>query len=245
LSPRALHDNLNGEAPTSFDAPPAPPAPDGNTGLGEAFSTAQRAEPRAELFADRGTYAALRYVGQVRGMFLICEGDDGLYVLDQHAAAERVSFDRLKKAYTSRSVAMQRLLVPEVVELSPSEVATLEENADEILRLGVEVRAVGDAAVAVHGVPELLAHAEPGRLVRDLVSETSRAAGRPFGGAVDLVLATMACHGSLRAGDAISAAEVTALLRALDQVGFAGHCPHGRPLVMRMPFEELERKVGR
>jgi DNA mismatch repair protein MutL len=192
-----------------------------------------------------GRYGALRYVGQVRGTFLICEGEDGLYVLDQHAAAERVTFERLKKSYAARGVAMQRMLVPEVVELSPSDVAMVEENADEISRLGVEVRAVGDSAVAVHGVPDLLVRAEPSRLVRDLVAEVSRAAGRPFRGAVDLVLATMACHGSVRAGDAISEAEVTALLRALDEVDFAGHCPHGRPLVMRMSFSELERKVGR
>jgi DNA mismatch repair protein MutL len=181
----------------------------------------------------------------MRGMFLVCEGEDGMYVLDQHAAAERVTFDRLRKAHATRGVGMQRLLVPEVVELTPSEVALLEENADELSRLGVEVRAVGDSAVAVHGVPELLVRSEPRRMVRDLVAEVSRTAGRPFRGAVDLVLATMACHGSVRAGDAISREEVAALLTALDDVDFAGHCPHGRPLVMRMPFAELERKVGR
>jgi DNA mismatch repair protein MutL len=194
---------------------------------------------------EAGGYASLRYVGQVRGTFLICEGSDGLYVLDQHAAAERVTFDRLRRSYAARGVAMQRMLVPELVELSPSEVALLEENAEEVSRLGVEVRAVGDGAVAVHGVPDLLVRADPTRLVRDLVAEVSRASGRPFRGAIDLVLATMACHGSVRAGDAVSPAEVEALLRALDAVDFAGHCPHGRPLVMRMPFAELERRVGR
>ena len=200
---------------------------------------------REPLFEGRGGYGALRYVGQVRGTFLICEGEDGLYILDQHAAAERVTFERLKKSHATRGVAMQRLLVPEVVSLTPGEVAMLEENAAEVSRLGVEVRAVGDSAVAVHGVPELLVRAEPARLVRDLVAEVSRTAGRPFRGAVDLVLATMACHGSVRAGDALSPDEVMALLRALDGVDFAGHCPHGRPLVMRMSFGELERKVGR
>jgi len=210
------------------------------------FATDSTSSPPApELFESRAGYGGLRYVGQVRGTFLICEGEDGLYVLDQHAAAERVTFDRLRKAHATRGVAMQRLLVPEVVELSPGEVALLEENADEVSRLGVEVRAVGDSAVAVHGVPDLLQRAEPVRLIRDLVAEVSRAAGRPFGGAVDLVLATMACHGSIRAGDAIAPAEVTALLHALDEVDFGGHCPHGRPLVMRMSFGELERKVGR
>jgi DNA mismatch repair protein MutL len=206
-----------------------------------------RPEPAGapDLAAGAGTYGGLRYVGQVRGTFLVCEGHDGLYVLDQHAAAERVTFDRLRRAHAARGVAMQRLLVPEVVELSPSEVALLEDRAEEVARLGLEVRAVGDGAVGVHGVPELLVRAQPAQLVRDLAAELSRAAGRPFRGAVDLVLATMACHGSVRAGDAVSPEEVAALLRALDRVDFAGHCPHGRPLVMRMAFGELERRVGR
>ncbi|MDB4940759.1 MAG: mismatch repair protein MutL [Labilithrix sp.] len=202
-------------------------------------------QPEPGLFEARAGYAALTYVGQVRGMFLVCEGPDGLYVLDQHAAAERVTFDRLRKAHAAHGVEMQRLLVPEVVELSPSEVALLDEHAGDVSRLGVEVRAVGDSAVAVHGVPRLLLRAPPAQLVRDLVSEVSRSAGRPFGGAVDLVLATMACHGSVRAGDPMAPAEVTALLTALDGVDFAGHCPHGRPLVMRMAWSELERRVGR
>ena len=217
---------------------------------GNLFAEPEPAAPepgaaREPLFEGRGGYGSLRYVGQVRGTFLICEGEDGLYILDQHAAAERVTFERLKRSHATRGVAMQRLLVAEVVPLTPGEVAMLEENTEEVSRLGVEVRAVGDSAIAVHGVPELLVRAEPARLVRDLVAELSRAAGRPFRGAVDLVLATMACHGSVRAGDALSAEEVTSLLRALDDVDFAGHCPHGRPLVMRMSFGELERKVGR
>jgi DNA mismatch repair protein MutL len=168
----------------------------------------------------------------VKATYLLCEGADGLYVLDQHAAAERVTFDRLRLAHAERGVGMQRLLVPEIVELTASDVALLEENGPEILRLGVEVRAVSDASVAVHGVPELLARQDPSRIVRDLVAELSRAAGRPFAGAVDLVLATMACHGSVRAGDGMGREEL-------------GHCPHGRPLVMRLAWPELERRVGR
>ena len=198
-----------------------------------------------ELFADKGLFATLRFVGQVRATYLVCEGGDGLYVLDQHAAAERVTFDRLRRAFAESGLAVQRLLVPEVVELPASEVALLEEQAEEILKMGVELRAVGESALAVHGVPALLARAEPGRIVRDLVAELSRAAGRAFGGAVDLVLATMACHGSIRAGDAVTREAAEALLRGLDAVDFAGHCPHGRPVVMRLGWGELERRVGR
>jgi DNA mismatch repair protein MutL len=205
------------------------------------FTSTERESP-----APQSRYALLRYVGQMRGMFLVCEGEDGLYVLDQHAAAERVTFDRLRRAHEKKQLEVQRLLVPEIVEIGATEVALLEESAETVAQLGMEVRAVADNAIAVHGVPALLGkRAEPGRLVRDLASELSRAGSRAFAGAIDLVLATMACHGSVRAGDAMSREEVEALLRALDAVDFAGHCPHGRPLVMRTPWNELEKKVGR
>lgn len=190
-------------------------------------------------------YGKLRFASQMNATFLVCEGEDGLYVLDQHAAAERVTFDRLRRAHAARAMPMQRLLVPEVVDLPPLDVAALEENAEAVAALGVEVRAVGDSAVAVHAVPALLTRREPARVVKDLVAEISRTTGRAFGGAVDLVLATMACHGSIRAGDAVSPEEARALLTALDEVDFAGHCPHGRPIVMRMGWSELERRVGR
>lgn len=226
---------------------PAPRSPEGPGLFGAAslFAPTHAAEAPG-LFADEaGLYARLRFVGQVRATFLVCEGEDGLYVLDQHAAAERVTFDRLRHAHAARGVGMQRLLVPEIVELGASDVALLEEHAAEIAGLGVEVRAVSDASVAVHGVPDLLVRKDPARVVRDLAAELSRAAGRPFAGAVDLVLATMACHGSVRAGDAVGREEAEALLRSLDQVDFAGHCPHGRPLIMRLSWSELERRVGR
>jgi len=145
----------------------------------------------------------------------------------------------------SRTIATQQLLIPDVIEMLPTEVAMLEERAGDVAALGIEVRAVGSGAVAVHAVPALLARARPERIVRDLVAELGHADRRPFGDAADLVLATMACHGSIRAGDAVSRAEAGALLRALDDIDFAGHCPHGRPVVTRIGYDELERRVGR
>jgi DNA mismatch repair protein MutL len=131
------------------------------------------------------------------------------------------------------------------VALLPSEVEALAEHADEALELGLEVSRVGDQTVSVTAVPALLKRAQPERLVRDLVAELSRNAARPFGDAVDRVIATMACHGSVRAGDSLHVEQATALLRALDAVDFSGHCPHGRPVVTRLSFDELERRVGR
>ena len=255
---QAWHSSANGGGGAPWAPPPSgapsPLAPSGAL-LPEADPWSLGGAPPApspgseaavpSLFSDRGFYSRLRFVGQVRATFLVCEGDDGIYVLDQHAAAERVTFDRLRKAYAAREVASQRLLVGEIVELLPAEVAALEENADAVSALGLELRAVGGSAVAVHAVPALVARAAPARLVRGIVAEVSRAAGRPFGAAADLVLATMACHGSARAGDGLSREEAEALLRALDAVDFSGHCPHGRPVITRMSFDELERRVGR
>ena len=222
----------------SFTPQPAPRVANGE---------ASEAEPSSTLFSTRGFYEGLRFVAQVRGTFLICEGQDALYVVDQHAADERRNFDKLRRSFETRAVAVQKLLVPEVVELQPSEAAALAEHEDVALRLGVEIRSAGPSAIAVHGVPALLARARPERLVRDLLAELSRGSelARPYSGAVDLVLATMACHGSIRAGDALSAEQAQALVASLDGVDFSGHCPHGRPVLLRIPFSELERRVGR
>ena len=210
---------------------------------GPSTQASRSEDPR--LFSTQGFYASLRFAAQIRSTFLVCESDDGVYVIDQHAADERRNFDKLRRAFETRAVAVQKLLVPEIVEVSPEEAVTLAEHEEVAARLGVEVRTVGPTSVAVHGVPALLVRARPERLLRDLLAELSRAASRPFSGAVDLVLATMACHGSIRAGDALSAQQAQALVAALDDVDFSGHCPHGRPVLLRIPFSELERRVGR
>ncbi len=191
-----------------------------------------------------GSFGQLRYVGQLRRMYLLCEGEMGVVILDQHAAAERVTFERLRKAYGSRTVAMQPMLVPERVELSPEEVALVEERADDFMSLGMDLSPLGPTTVAVRAVPALLLRADPRKLARDLVSELARQ-GNDFSRAVDLVLATMACHGSVRGGDPLADDEARALLLSLDNVDFAGHCPHGRPVVWSMRWGELERRVGR
>jgi DNA mismatch repair protein MutL len=239
-------------APDPWDLGPASEDPSTQKSIAERTTPAsldaapaRLAASTAALFDGAGFYASLEFLAQVRATFLVCSGSDGLYVLDQHAAAERVTFHRLRRAFASRTIATQRLLLPEVVELLPAEIAALEENAAGVARLGVELRAVGPSAVAVHAVPTLLMRARPERIVRDLVAELGHAAKRPFGDAADLVLATMACHGSIRAGDALSREEAVALLRALDDIDFAGHCPHGRPVVTRIGYDELERRVGR
>ena len=203
-------------------------------------SSPSRVEPRTDV-----RWSTLKFVAQIRQTYLLCEGEDGLYVLDQHAAAERVTFDRLRREYSARKVPSQALLFPMTLDASPGEIQTLEEHSDEFAKVGFDVRVRGTDAVSVHTVPKLLQRASPERLVRDLLTEVARTGGRAFSDAVDLALATMACHGSIRAGETLSPKEAAALLESLDQADFAGHCPHGRPVVTFTSWAELERQVGR
>lgn len=202
--------------------------------------TAAPIRPRPEV-----PWASLRFIAQLRMTYLMCEGEDGIYLLDQHAAAERVTFTRLRREYQARSVPSQALLFPLVIDVTPEEIELVEERQREIAEVGLDVRARGATSLSVHAVPRLLSRASPERLLRDLLTEVSRSGGRGFSDAVDLALATMACHGSIRAGDALSPNEAKALLAALDEADFAGHCPHGRPVVTFLSYIELERKVGR
>ena len=149
-------------SPAPSGADPFPTDGEPTTLPSDPWSGASPADPPPpSLFRGVGFYASLEFLAQVRATFLVCAGSDGLYVLDQHAAAERVTFHRLRTAFASRAVQMQRLLIPEVVELVSAEIATIEENAEEIAALGVELRAVGPNAVAVHGVPTLVESASP------------------------------------------------------------------------------------
>jgi DNA mismatch repair protein MutL len=227
-------------APPPEIAPPLPPPAPPPVPYPTALEMAEAAAKERKV-----VFGALRFVAQVRSTFFVCEGSDGLYLLDQHAAAERVTFDRLKRGFTAREVASQKMLFPVIVNVSASEAALVEEQQDTIARMGLDVRVAGPGAVGVHAVPLLLLKASPERLVRDLLDEVSHAGERAFSGAIDRALATMACHGSLRAGDPVAPDEAKALLAALDEVDFAGHCPHGRPVVMRIGWGELEARVGR
>ncbi|HEX7451447.1 MAG TPA: hypothetical protein VF294_04150, partial [Polyangiaceae bacterium] len=190
-------------------------------------------------------WSSLSFVAQLRQTYLLCESRDGIYLLDQHAAAERVTFTRLQKQYQGRAVPSQSLLFPVTLDVLPAEAELVELRAKEMAEVGLDVRVRGAESISIHAVPKLLQRASAERLVRDLLAEVSRKGGRGFSDAVDLALATMACHGSVRAGDPLSASEVKALLEALDDADFAGHCPHGRPVVTFLSWAELERKVGR
>ncbi len=191
------------------------------------------------------SFGGLRFLVQVRLTYLVCEGADGLYLIDQHAASERVAFHRLLAQHRSRSVSSQVLLFPAMVELTPAQTELIERRQADFTALGMEVRVRDRQRVSIHAIPKLLLAASPERLLHDLLGELSTSNERGFSLAIERALALFACHGALRAGEVVLPAQATALLRALSEVDFSAPCTHGRPIVATMSFAELERKVGR
>jgi DNA mismatch repair protein MutL len=190
-------------------------------------------------------WSKLKFLNQVRQTYLVCQAEDGICIIDQHAAAERVVFSKLRKQYQAKDIAAQALLFPATVEMHPDEMETFVRYSAEVEKMGLDVQQRGPATLSVHAVPRLLQKASPERILRDLLAEFGRTGNRAFSGAVDKMLATMACHAAIRAGDLVHPGEAQALLEGLDGADFAGYCPHGRPIVAFLSWAELERKVGR
>lgn len=231
--------------PTDVSALAPPPVSSPASESAQSPLDVSLGSPRLVDRQGKTAWGKLRFLTQVRETYLLCEGHEGLYVLDQHAAAERVVFSKLRSQYRAQSVASQALLFPLTVEVTPQESETLSLRAEQIAAVGLDVRVRTPEAVSIHAVPRLLQTASPERLLRDLLTELTRSGERAFSDAVDKALATMACHAAVRAGDPLSRGEAEALLKALDEADFAAYCPHGRPIVAFTSWEELERKVGR
>lgn len=190
-------------------------------------------------------FVDLRVLGQLATTYVLCEGRGELVIIDQHAAHERVTLDRLTKARRARLGAGQRLLTPLVVELTPARAAALAARLDVLAEVGMEVEPFGGASVAIKQVPEALAGVDPVALVHDIADDLAEGGpGRPAEAVVDGLLNTLACHGSVRAGRTLSPYEMRELLRSLDAVDFEV-CAHGRPVCIRVSPGELERRFHR
>jgi DNA mismatch repair protein MutL len=180
--------------------------------------------------------------------YLVCEGPGELVLVDQHAAHERVAFQRLRRAHGQRAVPRQRLLFPLRVEIGEVATAALRsgEYAATLSGLGFDVEPFGATELVVRAVPEPLREADPKPLLLDVLGQLGddgRASA--LEAKLDEVLATMACHSVVRAGDVLTAEQALALLGELDDMDLRSHCPHGRPVLLRLPTTELERRFGR
>ncbi|NJC33230.1 DNA mismatch repair protein MutL [Sphingomonas jejuensis] len=214
-----------------------------------APAPAARAEPAA-LPPPEGDAAARHPLGVARGQvaatYIVAETEDGLILVDQHAAHERLVLERMRAARIGGTVAAQTLLLPEVVDLDEPACDRLEQRADELGRLGLAVERFGATAMLVRAVPALLGFPDVAGLLQDLADELGAYDhATALSDRLDHVAATMACHGSVRAGRVLSVAEMNALLREMEVTPNSGQCNHGRPTWIKLANADIEKMFGR
>jgi DNA mismatch repair protein MutL len=186
-------------------------------------------------------------VAQVLDTYVIAVAEDGSLVLvDQHAAHERLTHEALRGQMLDGGVRSQPLLLPAVVDMPPADAARLLARGDELSRLGLEIEAFGPGAVLVRALPAALGAPEPGPLLRDLADELEELdEATALSVRLDAVIARLACHGSIRAGRRLNAAEMDVLLRQMEATPRAATCSHGRPTFLKLSRAEIERLFGR
>ena len=233
--------SLGTDTPESTAVEPEPvpvPTATGSLAEGEGF------EPVLENFeADRPYFG--RALGQVAGVYVLAEREDGIVVVDMHAAAERVTYERLKKSLDEKDLPVQPFLIAQVFRVTPAEIATIEAHKEELLAFGIDVSVTGENAAALRAVPAIIAEAPADSLetlVHEILDELESF------GTSDLtevmrnkVLATVACHGSVRANRKLTLPEIDALLRSMEKTERIDQCNHGRPTWKLLTTDELDK----
>ncbi len=213
-----------------------------DVGAAGASARVEIAAPEADLI-DRPLGAAR---AQVHESYIVAQTRDGVVIVDQHAAHERLTYERMKAALAASGVARQLLLIPEIVELDEADVDRLAGRAEELARYGLVIEPFGPGAVAVRETPALLGEIDAGALVRDLAEHIAEwDDGLPLERKLMHVAATMACHGSVRAGRRLKSEEMNALLREMETTPNSGQCNHGRPTYVELKLADIERLFGR
>jgi DNA mismatch repair protein MutL len=212
-------------------------------GFAEAPS-ARIEPPQADPGAEALPLGAAR--AQVHENYIIAQTERGIVIVDQHAAHERLVYERLKRQRAGHGIAAQSLLIPVIVELTDSDAARLLEAAPDLQRLGLAVEPFGRGAVAVREVPAVLGQVDARRLILDVLDELSDLGDSGLVQTrIDAVLSRMACHGSIRSGRQMRAEEMNALLREMEATPHSGQCNHGRPTYVELKLADVERLFGR
>jgi DNA mismatch repair protein MutL len=255
IEPRAPTSSLESLFARQHSAPQERVSEAGKAFVGSGRSYEQdlvlRPEAKAEeaeaLPGDAAQYPLGVARGQVAQTYIVAEAEDGLVIVDQHAAHERLVLERLKAAGVGEEAARsQALLLPEVVELDETACDRLEERAEQFGAFGLAIERFGPAAMLVRSVPAALSGGDVEALVRDVADDlATNGDALLLGEKLDHVLATMACHGSVRAGRTLSVAEMNALLREMEVTPRSGQCNHGRPTWVKLAHGDIEKLFGR
>jgi len=193
-----------------------------------------------------GCFSSLQILGQILGCYIVCASAHGLALIDQHAAHERVAFERLRRQLETGQVSAQALLLPQTLELNAGEISLIEANCETLKSFGFALEPFGPGAYAITEAPALLPEGDYTQLVRQMVADLADVdTSTKLRIHLEGRLATIACHSVIRANRSLKLDEIKALLRDLDQIDFATQCPHGRPVLIEISREELERMFKR
>jgi DNA mismatch repair protein MutL len=185
----------------------------------------------------------LRVLGQVAATYIIAEGPEGMYLIDQHAAHERVMYEKILSQLANQSVDRQPLLDPLIVDLSPDQLGAFDRSRDELKEIGFEIEAFGNGSVAIREVPAVVGNVDIGKRLQRILQELAEGgAGTSW---LDSVAVSAACHTSIRAGQALSLAEMRELIAALERTSQPRACGHGRPTMLHMTQTDLEKQFSR
>ncbi len=200
-----------------------------------------------ELFGEQGFYSSLKIIGQLGDLYIVCAYGEGMILIDQHAAHERINYEKIKNAYLDSSpVQVQELLVPEVIELSPYEANLIEKHREELLALGLRVEDFGVNSIVLRSAPALIKSTDYSELLKDILAEIAEGGGeKSLSERIERVISTMACHASIRASFELNYDKMKSLLIELDGSEFPHSCPHGRPVAQKLTYQEIERMFKR
>ncbi|MDA8413060.1 MAG: DNA mismatch repair endonuclease MutL [Desulfobacteraceae bacterium] len=222
----------------SEESRPSPPA---HGAPADAVSVRESGEP-FQSGPGPGYFSSLTIIGQFHAEYILCQSGPDLVIIDQHAASERVAYQRLKLQYLGGAVESQCLLFPETIELSFSEVAVAGRFHDDLSRIGFVLEPFGGNTLIITAVPRLVAGHDPIRLIRDLLADLSQlGTSSAFQDVLDGLFSRIACHSVVRGVHPLETRQIAELLRSMDETDFAASCPHGRPVSHVVTLAELEK----
>jgi DNA mismatch repair protein MutL len=211
---------------------------------GFAEAPAARVEPLPPASDDTRPLGAAR--AQLHENYIIAQTAQGMVIVDQHAAHERLVYERLKAQRDAAGIAAQALLIPEIVELPEAEASRLLDLAEDLAALGLRIEPFGGGAIAVRETPAILGRIDAAALIRDILDDLADLGdSRRLQARMDAILSRMACHGSIRSGRQMRAEEMNALLREMEATPLSGQCNHGRPTYVELKLADIERLFGR
>ncbi len=203
----------------------------------------EKAQPHDEHFREHPLGAAR---AQLHENYIVAQTATGIVIVDQHAAHERLVYERLKRQLAETGIRSQPLLIPEIVDLSPTEAARLLDAAPDLAQVGLVIESFGGSAVAIRETPAILGPVNGAALIRDILDELADQGDSTLVRAkIDAILSRMACHGSVRSGRQMRVEEMNALLREMEATPLSGQCNHGRPTYVELSLHDIERLFGR